>query len=146
MTIPGKKHIAACLSGILMLAIAAVIYTYRGHEGKRVTVIFSYDEGHQSYAFFRKSLEKAFRDKGYDVDITYHYLDAIALQHNEEINTINHLLSNMEGTARPDLLMTVGDEVTYSFLHCTEPVKREYPLSSEASSTPTGTGSGNFPT
>ena len=128
MTIPGKKYIAACLSGILILAIAAVTYTYRGHEGKRVTVIFSYDEGHQSYAFFRKSLEKAFRDKGYDVDITYHYLDAIALRHNEEINTINHLLSNMEGTARPDLLMTVGDEVTYSFLHCTEPVKREIPV------------------
>ena len=128
MTLKKKTYIAVAFAALLMAVIGAAYYNHRHIDVKRITVIFSYDESHQSYAFFRKSLEKALREKGYDVDITYHYLDAIALRHNEEINTINHILSNMDGPARPDLIMTVGDEVTYSFLHCTDPLKREIPV------------------
>lgn len=96
------------------LVMAVAVYSCNREGAKKVVVMFSFDENQYSYALFRESLEEAFKKRKQSVDISYYYIDCLLRSHNDEINECQRILDECQRNGKPDLIMTVGDEVTYS--------------------------------
>ena len=117
--------LAAILAAILT-TVATIIYKNRDEH--KVVVIFSYDQHHYGYPAFIEELEKTFSLNGQNVNIDYYYLDALANDYQAELDVATAILDEASKKGVPDVILTIGDEVTYSTLHSYHPMTKEVPL------------------
>lgn len=113
---------------IAVAGIAVAVFFYRCVTQKRVVVVFSYDSQLYNYISFRKELEDAFRKNKQNVDIEYYYLNCLNWNHDDEIRECRSILAEACRNGEPDVILTIGDEVTYSMLHTYEPVTKTVPM------------------
>ena len=117
--------LAAILAAILT-TVATIIYRYRDEH--KVVVIFSYDQHHYGYPAFIEELENTFSSNGQHVNIDYYYLDALANDYQAELDVATAILDEASKKGVPDVILTIGDEVTYSTLHSYHPMTKEVPM------------------
>ena len=118
---------------LIALAVAAVamafgVYACQYDNTKKIVVIFSQHSGMHCYGDFRKSLEKALKRKGINDQLYYFYLDCEKWSHNEEVDEARRILNEAGQQGFPDMVMTIGDEVTYSVMTTRDSMIRTVPV------------------
>ena len=118
---------------IIAIAVAAVamafgVYACQITDKKKIVVIFSQHEGMHCYEDFRESLEKALKRKRINAHLSYFYLDCEKWSHNDEIDEARRILNEAGKNGFPDLVMTIGDEVTYSVMTTQDSMIRTVPV------------------
>ena len=118
---------------LIALAVAAVamafgIYACQDNNSKKIVVIFSQHERVHCYGDFRESLEKALKKKHINAHLSYFYLDCEKWDHNEEVDEARRILSKASSNGFPDMVMTIGDEVTYSVMTTRDSMIRTVPV------------------
>ena len=113
---------------VAVMAMAFSVFACQNKDKKNIVVIFSQHSGVHCYADFRESLEKSLKKKGVNAQLSYFYLDCEKWSHNEEIDEARRILNESSKNGFPDMVMTIGDEVTYSVMVSHDTVIRSVPV------------------
>ena len=81
-----------------------------------IAVVFSQDKHHWSYGLYLKHLEAVFRKQGLKVTITPFYLDCETYDAAGELQRATIIMEEISYKIRPDVIITVGDQATFSIL------------------------------
>ena len=113
---------------VALVAMAFGVYACQNDNSKKIVVIFSQHERVHCYGDFRESLEKALKKKHINAHLSYFYLDCEKWSHNEEVDAARRILSKAGSNGFPDMVMTIGDEVTYSVMTTRDSMIRTVPV------------------
>ena len=113
---------------VAVMAMAFGVYACQNTDKKKIVVIFSQHSGLHCYEDFRESLEKALKKKHINAHLSYFYLDCEKWSHNEEVDEARRILSKASSNGFPDMVMTIGDEVTYSVMTTRDSMIRTVPV------------------
>ena len=123
-----RKLIYLIAIAVAVVAMAFGVYACQYDNTKKIVVIFSQHSGMHCYGDFRKSLEKALKRKGINAQLSYFYLDCEKWSHNEEVDEARRILNEAGQQGFPDMVMTIGDEVTYSVMTTQDSMIRTVPV------------------
>ena len=123
-----RKLIYLIALAVAVVAMAFGVYACQYDNTKKIVVIFSQHSGMHCYGDFRKSLEKALKRKGINAQLSYFYLDCEKWSHNEEVDEARRILNEAGQQGFPDMVMTIGDEVTYSVMTTRDSMIRTVPV------------------
>lgn len=115
-----------CLLAIGMLA--GILVTCQHTYNYRVMVIHSFSRNFPNYPEFNSLIESEFNRQGEPVALTFHYLDSEKRNHPEETTFIRELLDGVAPDKMPDLIISVGDQATYSLLVHEHPLIHRVPV------------------
>ena len=113
---------------VAVMALAFGVYACQNTDKKKIVVIFSQHSGLHCYKDFRESLEKALKRKRINAHLSYFYLDCEKWSHNEEVDEARRILNEAGKNGFPDMVMTIGDEVTYSVMTTQDSMIRTVPV------------------
>ena len=113
---------------VAVMAMAFGVYACQITDKKKIVVIFSQHSGLHCYEDFRESLEKALKRKRINAHLSYFYLDCEKWSHNEEVDEARRILNEAGKNGFPDMVMTIGDEVTYSVMTTKDSMIRTVPV------------------
>ena len=113
---------------VALVAMAFGVYACQNDNSKKIVVIFSQHERVHCYGDFRESLEKALKKKHINAHLSYFYLDCEKWSHNEEVDEARRILSKAGSNGFPDMVMTIGDGVTYSVMTTRDSMIRTVPV------------------
>ncbi len=113
---------------VALVAMAFGVYACQNDNSKKIVVIFSQHERVHCYGDFRESLEKALKKKHINAHLSYFYLDCEKWSHNEEVDEARRILNEAGQQGFPDMVMTIGDEVTYSVMTTRDSMIRTVPV------------------
>ena len=113
---------------VALVAMAFGVYACQNDNTKKIVVIFSQHERVHCYGDFRESLEKALKKKHINAHLSYFYLDCEKWSHNEEVDEARRILNEAGQQGFPDMVMTIGDEVTYSVMTTRDSMIRTVPV------------------
>ena len=123
-----RKLIYLIALAVAVVAMAFGVYACQNDNSKKIVVIFSQHERVHCYGDFRESLEKALKKKHINAHLSYFYLDCEKWSHNEEVDEARRILSKAGSNGFPDMVMTIGDEVTYSVMTTRDSMIRTVPV------------------
>ena len=115
-----------CLLAIGMLA--GILATCQHTYNYRVMVIHSFGRNFPNYPEFNRLIESEFNRQGEPVALTFHYLDSEKRNHPSETTFIRELLDGVAPDKMPDLIISVGDQATYSLLVHDHPLMHRVPV------------------
>ena len=110
------------ISGIVLslLAVVAIVFgsilACKKQPQFHVHVIFSQEKGDASYDDIREALEDQFDKLGDKVSISYSYLCCERWDHDHEVAEAKRILNKEVDQANTDLLITIGDQASYSVM------------------------------
>ena len=113
---------------VALVAMAFGVYACQNDNTKKIVVIFSQHERVHCYGDFRESLEKALKKKHINAHLSYFYLDCEKWSHNEEVAEARRKHRKAGSNGIPDMVMTIGDEVTYSVMTTRDSMIRTVPV------------------
>ena len=123
-----QKIIYIIALAMVVTAVAIGVFACEHSETKKVVVFFSQGKDMHCYNNFIESLEKAFGKQPVNVSLSYLYLDCDKWGHNEEVEECRRLLDEARHNGDPDLLITIGDEVTYSVMTTRDTLTKTVPI------------------
>ena len=123
-----RKLIYIAVIAVAAVAMAFGVYACQNTDKKKIVVIFSQHSGLHCYEDFRESLEKALRKERINAHLSYFYLDCEKWNHNEEVDEARRILNEAGKNGFPDMVMTIGDEVTYSVMTTQDSMIRTVPV------------------
>ena len=123
-----RKLIYLIALAVALVAMAFGVYACQDNNSKKIVVIFSQHERVHCYGDFRESLEKALKKKHINAHLSYFYLDCEKWSHNEEVDEARRILNEAGQQGFPDMVMTIGDEVTYSVMTTRDSMIRTVPV------------------
>ena len=123
-----KKIIYIIALAVVVTTMAIGVFACQHGQKKKVVVFFSQGKDVHCYNTFIKSLEKAFSRQPVNVSLSYLYLDCDKWGHNEEVEECRRLLDEARRNGDPDLLITIGDEVTYSIMTTRDTMTKTLPI------------------
>ena len=123
-----RKLIYIAVIAVAAVAMAFGVYACQNTDKKKIVVIFSQHSGLHCYKDFRESLEKALRKERINAHLSYFYLDCEKWNHNEEVDEARRILNEAGKNGFPDMVMTIGDEVTYSVMTTQDSMIRTVPV------------------
>ena len=123
-----RKLIYLIAIAVAVVAMAFGVYACQNDNTKKIVVIFSQHERVHCYGDFRESLEKALKKKHINAHLSYFYLDCEKWSHNEEVDEARRILSKASSNGFPDMVMTIGDELTYSVMTTRDSMIRTVPV------------------
>ncbi len=89
----------------------------RSSEGrKKVLVVFSDRKERYSFTDYEAAISRAFERKRLETDFRFTYLDCDKYQDEEEKRTARHMVESETRKQHYDLIVTIGDQATYSIM------------------------------
>ncbi|MDO4496925.1 MAG: ATP-binding protein [Bacteroidales bacterium] len=93
-----------------------------------VAVIFSHEETNYTHGQYLLEVNKAFRQRGYKVQLHPYFVDCERYGDDWEIRQCESLLKTLVSEVHPEVVVLVGDQGTYSTLKAEENVHSGYPM------------------
>ena len=128
MTRQTRKLLFITLTAMAIAAMAFGIYACESEKTYKVAVMFSQGKDIHCYGTFIESFEKELKRQGINANISYHYLNCDKWGHNEEVEEARRLIDQARMNGDPDLFVTIGDEVTYSFMTTRDSLTKTLPV------------------
>ena len=128
MTQQTRKFLYITLIAMTIAVMAFGVYAYEKQKTYKVAVMFSQGKDVHCYGTFIKSFEKELKRQGINANISYHYLDCDRWGHNEEVEEARRLIDQACINGDPDMFVTIGDEVTYSFMTTCDTLTKTLPV------------------
>ena len=117
------------LSLLLLVAGSLLMVINCQHTANyNVLVIHSFGKDFPNYPEFNQLIESEFRRQGEPVNLSIHYLDCERRNHPEEISFMNDVINQITPGHKPDLIIPVGDQATYSLLIAHHPLVHKIPV------------------
>ena len=113
---------------VLLLCGTAFYALYDNRPVRNVSVVFSQGAPHVSYKAFLETLRKEFAKSDIHANITTHYLDCESYARHQELERAKNILQQVEVEDKPHLIISVGDQATYSLLETGKDIVRNTPF------------------
>ena len=128
MTRQTRKILFITLTAMAIAAMAFGVYACESEKTYKVAVMFSQGKDIHCYGTFIESFEKELKRQGINANISYHYLNCDKWGHNEEVEEARRLIDQARMNGDPDMFVTIGDEVTYSFMTTRDSLTKTLPV------------------
>ena len=127
-----RRLLYASLFAIIVMVVAVpFIYSCAKATDYHVVVVFSHDKGHYNYRQMVDAFEKEFSkgDKTHKrVHLSYFYLFCERWGHDQEVIEAKKIIDEAQRDHDIDLIVTVGDQASYSVAVCGHPAVHQVPM------------------
>ena len=113
---------------IVVVAVFGCIFACDHKPLYHVVVVFSHEKGQGNYDEMCEEMEKTFKELGDNVSLSYDYLCCERWDHEHEIIEARRILRNMEKVSNVDLVITIGDQASYSVMQTETSLIKNVPV------------------